>query len=75
MYNSGGVLSGRKFVTDYFSFFHISFGYITNGSSFPQPLDKDEEFELIQKSKDGDLDARNKLIERNLRLVAHVIKI
>lgn len=50
------------------------FGYITNGSSFPQPLCKEEEAELIQKSKEGDMDARNCLIERNLRLVAHVIK-
>lgn len=50
------------------------FGYITSGSSFPQPLDKDEETLLIQQSKNGDCDARNTLIERNLRLVAHVIK-
>ncbi len=50
------------------------FGYITNGSSFPQPLSKEEEAELIEKSKDGDMEARNMLIERNLRLVAHVIK-
>jgi RNA polymerase sporulation-specific sigma factor len=34
------------------------FGYITNGSSFPQPLDKEEEAELIQKSKEGDMEAR-----------------
>ena len=51
------------------------FGYITNGSSFPQPLDKEEEAELIQKSKEGDMEARNTLIERNLRLVAHVMGI
>jgi len=50
------------------------FGYITSGSSFPQPLSKEEEHELIEKSKQGDHEARNKLIERNLRLVAHVIK-
>lgn len=50
------------------------FGYITSGSSFPQPLDKDEETLLIQQSKNGDCEARNTLIERNLRLVAHVIK-
>ena len=50
------------------------FGYITNGCSFPQPLSKEEEAILIEKSKAGDLEARNILIERNLRLVAHVIK-
>lgn len=50
------------------------FGYITNGTSFPQPLSKEEEAKLIKKSKKGDLEARNTLIERNLRLVAHVIK-
>lgn len=57
-----------------FPFTIFLFGYITNGSSFPQPLNKDEEMELIEKSKLGDLDARNTLIERNLRLVAHVVK-
>lgn len=57
-----------------FPFSIFIFGYITSGSSFPQPLSKEEEFELIQKSKENDLDARNMLIERNLRLVAHVIK-
>ncbi len=57
-----------------FPFSIFIFGYITSGSSFPQPLEKDEEIELIKKSKGGDLEARNTLIERNLRLVAHVIK-
>jgi RNA polymerase sporulation-specific sigma factor len=51
------------------------FGYITNGSSFPQPLCKEEEAFLIQKAKEGDLEARNTLIERNLRLVACYKKI
>lgn len=57
-----------------FPFSIFLFGYITNGSSFPQPLSKEEELELIEKAKEGDLEARNTLIERNLRLVAHVIK-
>lgn len=57
-----------------FPFTIFIFGYITNGSSFPQPLEKEEEFELIEKANKGDMDARNTLIERNLRLVAHVIK-
>ncbi|MDD2495909.1 MAG: RNA polymerase sporulation sigma factor SigK [Tissierellia bacterium] len=57
-----------------FPFTIFVFGYITNGSSFPLPLNKEEEFELIEKANIGDMDARNTLIERNLRLVAHVIK-
>ena len=50
------------------------FGYITNGSSFPHPLTKEEEACLIERANKGDIEARNILIERNLRLVAHVIK-
>lgn len=50
------------------------FGYITNGNSFPQPLKREEESILIEKSNNGDIRSRNTLIERNLRLVAHVVK-
>ena len=41
---------------------------------FPPPLDKEEEEECIIKAKNGDKDARAKLIEHNLRLVAHIVK-
>lgn len=41
---------------------------------FPDPLPKQEEEECIKKAKLGDKDARNKLIEHNLRLVAHIVK-
>ncbi len=41
---------------------------------FPDPLSKDEEENLLQKSNLGDKEARNKLIEHNLRLVAHIVK-
>ena len=41
---------------------------------FPDPLSKEEEEECINKAKLGDKDARNKLIEHNLRLVAHIVK-
>ncbi|QSX06444.1 RNA polymerase sporulation sigma factor SigK [Sedimentibacter sp. zth1] len=64
----------EQFLQFIFPFTILLFGYITNGSSFPQPLEKDEEFELIEKSRLGDLEARNILVERNLRLVAHVVK-
>ena len=41
---------------------------------FPEPLSNEEEEECIRKMKQGDQDARNKLIEHNLRLVAHIVK-
>ncbi len=42
--------------------------------SFPKPLGAKEEQELLERYQNGDMEARNKLIEHNLRLVAHVIK-
>ena len=49
-------------------------GYISNNSLFPEPLDSDEEKIYLERFKQGDEEARNILIERNLRLVAHVCK-
>lgn len=49
-------------------------GYITNGNSFPQPLDETNERRLFEEYKTGNMDAKNELITRNLRLVAHIIK-
>lgn len=49
-------------------------GYISPPNSFPDPLDAEEEKKYIDLAADGDKDARNKLIEANLRLVAHVVK-
>ena len=42
--------------------------------SFPKPLTKDEEQHYLALAAKGDLEARNVLIERNLRLVAHIMK-
>lgn len=42
--------------------------------SFPKPLSEEEEKHYLALSAQGDLDARNILIERNLRLVAHIMK-
>ena len=42
--------------------------------SFPKPLSAKEEQYYLEKAAQGDLDARNVLIERNLRLVAHIMK-
>ena len=49
--------------------------HLKNLTSFPKPLSTQRERELLQKMKEnGDLDARNELIEHNLRLVSHIIK-
>ena len=44
-----------------------------NTGTFPKPLTPAEEQHYLQRSADGDLEARNILIERNLRLVAHIM--
>jgi RNA polymerase sporulation-specific sigma factor len=49
-------------------------GYVSNSNSFPQPLTAEEEQKYIKAYKEGSEDARNTLIERNLRLVAHIVK-
>lgn len=49
-------------------------GYISNNSLFPEPLSPEEESIYLEKLKNGDEEARNILIERNLRLVAHISK-
>ena len=48
--------------------------HVTNPNSFPPALTAKEEAELLEKMAEGDKAAKNKLIEHNLRLVAHVIK-
>lgn len=48
--------------------------HLNTNSSFPPPMSKSEEAECLQRMKNGDLNAKNKLIEHNLRLVAHIIK-
>lgn len=52
--------------------FMVSF--VSGGNSFPQQLSKEEEDELLKRYQEGDIDAKNILIEHNLRLVAHVVK-
>lgn len=49
-------------------------GYISNNQLFPEPLSLEEEKMYLQRLKEKDEEARNILIERNLRLVAHVCK-
>ena len=45
-----------------------------NAGSYPKPLTEAEEQYYLARARDGDLEARNVLIERNLRLVAHIMK-
>lgn len=47
---------------------------MNTGGSFPRPLKPEEEQILLEQSGAGNLAARNKLIEHNLRLVAHIVK-
>lgn len=42
--------------------------------TFKKPLSKDEELHYLTLSRNGDIDARNTLVEYNLRLVAHIVK-
>lgn len=63
--------------TGFLSFLNTSIfllGYISNNSLFPEPLSSKEEKEYIDKFEKGDSEARKVLIERNLRLVAHIAK-
>lgn len=50
------------------------FGYIQGSNLFPEPLSAEEEKNCLEQMEKGDDEARNILIERNLRLVAHVAK-
>ena len=47
---------------------------MNTASSFPRPLKPEEERHLLAEAAEGNLAARNKLIEHNLRLVAHIVK-
>ena len=42
--------------------------------SFPKPLSSEEEAYYLSRYQDGDIDAKNILVEKNLRLVAHIVK-
>jgi len=63
-----------SFLTNIFSYIFFLFGYISSANLFPEPLSKSEEEYYLKKFFNGDKDAKNKLIEHNLRLVAHIAK-
>ena len=48
--------------------------HIENAGSFPKPLSAKEEKKALEQMASGDTEAKNRLIEHNLRLVAHIIK-
>ena len=71
------VLFLLVYITSFIEFFKTAFfvvGYIANNNLFPEPLGPAEEQEYLKKYMEGDEEARNILIERNLRLVAHICK-
>ena len=62
---------------NFFNFYnqqYLLFGYIQGGTLFPEPLSAEEEKKCLEQMAKGNEEARNILIERNLRLVAHVAK-
>lgn len=48
--------------------------HVQNGSSFPKPLNSKDEKKYLELMANGDENARTVLIERNLRLVSHIVK-
>src|SRR5699024_816157 len=56
-----------------FQDFYLFTGAYSN-QVFPDPLSKEEEEMYVKKAQLGDKEARNQLIEHNLRLVAHIVK-
>nr|WP_132249330.1 RNA polymerase sporulation sigma factor SigK [Natranaerovirga pectinivora] len=68
-----GVLFLLDIIIGLISFVIPTF-YVSGNQSFPQPLSYEEEVLYLKKYKEGDLEAKNVLVERNLRLVAHIVK-
>ena len=62
------------FLFDFISDLIFFILHVTGSGSFPKPLSAKEEKEYLEKLNQGDQNARNTLIEHNLRLVAHIIK-
>lgn len=63
-----------SFLSSIFSYVAFLFGYISTANLFPEALSKSEEEYLLKKHFEGDKKAKDKLIEHNLRLVAHIAK-
>ncbi|HOJ48954.1 MAG TPA: RNA polymerase sporulation sigma factor SigK [Bacillota bacterium] len=63
-----------SFLVTFLSRFIYMFLKTSNAYAFPPPLPKEEEQRLFRLCRQGDMEARSKLIEHNLRLVAHIVK-
>ena len=71
------ALCSIGFLSGFIQFLEVAVfavGYISGSNLFPEPLTAQEEKIYLEQLKSGDEEARNILIERNLRLVAHVVK-
>lgn len=64
------IMSLFDFIKDFF----FLFGYVTNYNLFPEPLSPEEEVYYLELLEKGDEHAKDVLVERNLRLVAHIAK-
>ncbi len=65
------LINAIMFILGKFTFFA---GSVLGVSSFPKPLSAKEELECLEKVKLGDKEAKEKLINHNMRLVAHIVK-
>ena len=64
-----------KYLLDVVASNILLLGYVNGNATFPQPLsEEEEEYYLRLFNEQGDLNAKSILIERNLRLVAHIVK-
>lgn len=67
----GFMFAFLSYISQYLFLFIL---HLAHGESFPKPLKKDEEQRYSELAAQGDIKARNILVEHNLRLVAHIIK-
>ena len=69
-----GVLFMFQLLMMFANYCYFFLLHVCKNGSFPKPLSNKQELEYLRKAKEGDISARNKLVEHNLRLVAHIIK-
>ena len=75
--NGGAFMFSSICLSGFLSFLKTAIfvvGYISGSTLFPEPLNSEEERKALERIQQGDDEARNLLIEKNLRLVAHVCK-